>query len=259
MLGHSVTVTNYARGACILATEWHPKGGAQSLQEAVVALYRYQCVSVGWWRGKIKRWNTTFHWANPGFQDDLRVKMNAMGWKNPGDVEGACSGGVASIAVYDAAGGPPISNTVYFDWQDPSSWIPFNSGGWVGVDPTTPLDASGESALVIVGHLPGLSSSGKPMSTRKYFHAIPSRTEPDYAVPDVSAASATALAQAWQLADFRSPTGVAPLSLEVELWYLNHQRTRGRRRTVTQVAAQSFTAGVVAGAASGGGQAAQFQ
>lgn len=212
-----------------------------------MAVYRYQCVSVGMWRGQIKRWNTTFHASNTGLESNIRGIMQQSGWPNPGDVTGACSGGVASVTCYASAGGPPINRVVYFDWQVPSTWIPYTGTAWSAIDPDTPLDASGESAAIVVGKLPGLSASGKPLSTRKYLHAIPSRTAAGYADPDIPSATATAIAALFSATYMRSPSGVAPTSVSVEPYYGNHQRVRGRRRTASQVAAGAFTAGVVAG------------
>ena len=224
-----------------------------------MASWRYQVVSVGWWRGKIKRWNTTFHLSSSTATATLYGKMQAAGWKSNGDIVGDCSGGVASISVYSSAGGAPVSRTIYFDWATPTSWIPYTGTAWAAVDPLTPLDASGESAAVIVGHMAALSTSGKPVTTRKYLHAVPSRTATDYADPDIDAATQAALVALFTPTYMLNPAGVGPTSVTCEPYYLNHQRVRGRRRTVTQVAEQSFSAGVVAGAASGGGSPAQFQ
>lgn len=234
---------------------------ARARRDTIVAVYRYQVVSVGWWRGKIKRWNTTFHLSTSSSTPTLLSKMQAAGWKSSGDVVGDCSGGVASITVYNAAGGAPIAKTVLFDWQTPTEWIPYTGTAWSAVDPLTPLDASGESAAVVVGKLPGLSASGKPMSTRKYLHAVPSRTATDYADPDIDAATQAALASLFTPSYMLSPSGITPSSVSCEPYYLNHQRVRGRRRTVTQVAAQSFSAGVMTGvgASGGGASPAQFQ
>lgn len=226
-----------------------------------MAVYRYQVVSVGMWRGQIKRWNTTIHRGSSGDTGIVHTLMQKSGWKNPGDAAGACSGGVASIAVYASTGGVPISNTVYFDWETPSTWLPYTSEGWAGVDPLTPLDASGESALVVVGNMPGLSVTGKPVTTRKYLHAIPSRTAAAYTDPDVPTSVITAMQGLWTISYLANPAGVNPGSVTIDPWYGNHQRVRGRRRTVTQVAAQSFSAGVVVGseATGSGTTAAQFQ
>lgn len=222
--------------------------------------YRYQVVSVGWWRGKIKRWNTTFHLSLNNQTSQLYNKMQAAGWKSAGDVVGDCSGGVSSIAVYNASGGQPIVSTVYFDWETPTTWIPYTGTAWAAVDPATPLDASGESAAVVVGHMPILSVTGKPVTTRKYLHAVPSRTATDYMDPDIDATTQAALAALFTASYMQNPSGVAPSTVTCEPYYLNHQRVRGRRRTTSQVVAQSFSAGVVAGAASGGGAPApQFQ
>lgn len=226
-----------------------------------MAAYRYQVVSVGWWRGKIKRWNTTFNYAGTSSQTAaLYSKMQAAGYPNPGDVTGDCSGGVASIAVYNPTGGTPISNTVYFDWQTPSEWIPYTGTAWSSITEGTPLDASGESAAVILGLMGALSSSGKPVFTRKYLHAIPSRTAVDYADPDISSTVQAALVALFTSAWMANPAGTQPSQITCDPWYLNHQRVRGRRRTATQVATESFSAGVVVGAGAAASDAgAPFQ
>lgn len=226
-----------------------------------MAVYRYQVVSVGWWRGKIKRWNTTFHTNSASDLSAIHTHMQNTCYPNPGDVTGDCSGGVASISRYAASGGAPLQQVVYFDWQTPSEWIPFVGSVWSSLDPQPAIDASGESALVIIGNMSGLSASGKPVTTRKFIHAVPSRSAVDYADPDVSSAVQTAILSEWPTgAWFANPAGIVPASVEVSPWYLNHQRVRGRRRTTSQVAAQSFSAGVVTGTEAGGGASApQFQ
>lgn len=224
-----------------------------------MAVYRYQVVCVGMWRGKIKRWNTTFHFPATGYEADLRGMMNSAGWPNPGDVTGACSGGVASISCYNAAGGAPIAVTKYFDWDVTSTWIPYTGSAWSGIDPNTPIDASGESAALVVGNMGGLSSTGKPVTTRKYLHAIPSRTAADYTDPDIPSGAASLLKATFPTTWMRNPAGVAPVDVEVEPYYANHQRVRGRRRTTSQVAAQAFSFGVLAGGgATTSGQGEQF-
>lgn len=222
-----------------------------------MAVYRYQVVAVGMWRGKIKRWNTTFHYSATTATPSLYGHMQATGWPNPGDAVGACSGGIASITIYNVTGGAPISQTVYFDWQTPTTWIPFTGVAWNGVDPTTPIDASGESAALVVGHMGALSVTGKPITTRKYLHAVPSRTAAAFSDPDIAPAVATALASQFSSA-MANPAGVAPVTVSVEPFYFNHQRVRGRRRTVAAVAAQSFSAGVATAVGSGAVAAAPF-
>lgn len=212
-----------------------------------MAVYRYQVVSVGMWRGKIKRWNTTFHGGSNTYTGQIYSAMQTIGYKAPGDVAGACSGGIASIAMYAATGGAPLSRTVYFDWQMPAQWIPYDGSVWASIPDGTPVDAAGESALVYVGILPGLSKTGKPMSTRKYFHAVPSRTALSYLDPDVPEAVATAVALRGNDLPMSTPAGITAVTREVLPYYGNHQRVRGRRKTTSQVAAQSFSNGVVVG------------
>lgn len=225
-----------------------------------MAVFRYQIVSVGMWRGKIKRWNTTVHTTDSNGISYLHDIMQACGYPNPGDVVGACSGGLASISCYASTGGAPVKRTVYFDWQTPSTWIPYLGTVWSDTPVGTPLDASGESAVTVEGLMGYLSSTGKPVKTRKFLHAIPSRVAAAYGDPDVSAAASAAIQTQWT-GWMANPAGIQPTAVSVDAYYGNHQRVRGRRRTVTQVAAQSFSAGVVTGAAAstGGASPAQFQ
>ena len=62
-----------------------------------MAVYRYQVTSVGFWRGQVKRWNTTFHRTLSTGTAQLYSAMQASGYKADGDVVGACSGGTAQI------------------------------------------------------------------------------------------------------------------------------------------------------------------
>lgn len=220
-----------------------------------MAAYRYQVVSVGMWRGKIKRWNTTITGTTTSLTPSIYTLMQKSGYKASGDAIGACSGGVASITVYNSTGGAPISQTVYFDWEVPTSWIPYTGEYWASVPEGTPVDASGESALVLVGHMPGLSITGKPVTTRKYLHAIPSRTAASYADPDVDAATIAAFLAGWTPSRMANPAGVSPTTVTVDEWYGNHQRVRGRRRKVSTLQQEAYAAGVTvgAGAAAGGG------
>lgn len=212
-----------------------------------MALYRYQVVAVGMWRGKIKRWNTRFYSANLGLEGSFRDIVSKSSYANPGDAAGACSGGVASVTCYPATGGAPINVATYFDWQTPSTWIPFSSTVWTGTPEDTAIDASGESALVVTGLMANLSSTGKPVYTRRYLHAVPSRTAASFTAPDIDATSLAAIEALWTTGYLRNPAGIEPESVVVEPYYGNHQRVRGRRRTTSQVATQSFSAGVVAG------------
>lgn len=212
-----------------------------------MAPYRYQVVAVGLWRGKIKRWNTTFHLDAANSGNFIYDRMQSVCYPNPGDVVGDCSGGIASISGYYPGGGNPAWVYSYFDWQTPSTWIPYEGSAWSGVPENTPVDASGESALIITGTLPGLSTTGKPKSTRKYIHAIPSRTALDYDDPDIDATSLAALSAVFSVNYMLSPGGTTPTSVQALPYYGNHQRVRGRRRTTSQVAAQAFSLGVLAG------------
>lgn len=224
-----------------------------------MAVFRYQVVCVGFWRGKVKRWNTTFHSTYAYGASNLATMMNKLGYKATGDVVGDCSGGVASVTTYDAAGGPPTAQLILFDWQTPGTWIPYTGEAWAATPADTPVDASGESAALLVGPLPGLSSTGKPVTLRKYLHAVPSRSATDFADPDIDPATATALAAVVTSTYMCSPAGVPSSGNFVEPYYFNHQRVRGRRRTTKQVVSQSFSAGVVLGTTTPGSGGLPFQ
>lgn len=220
-----------------------------------MAVYRYQVVSVGFWRGKVKRWNTTFHMTRSDRTPQLKDRMDKSGYPAPGDTNGDCSGGVAAIYVYDSTGGAPIHSTVYFDWESPSTWKAYDGSYWTEPPTGTTLDASAESAALLVGTMPYLSSTGKPVTVRKYLHAIPSRYASDYGDPDIDSTQQTHLVQNWSTSYMCAPNGIEPTTLHVEPYYYNHQRVRGRRRSRKASRAESFSAGVVtgAGAAAGGG------
>lgn len=212
-----------------------------------MAVYRYQVTSVGYWRGQVKRWNTTFHSLSNGLTNNFKTAMMQTGYKGPGDVVGSCSGGVAEIKMYNAAGGAPISTVVYFDWKAPGTWIPYSGEAWSDVAAGTPVDAAGESAAVIIGNMAGTSVSGKPVTTRKFLHAVPSRESAIVTDPDIAAVTIAKLKAAFPLAYLANPRGQAPASVAVPAYYLSHQRVRGRRRTTRQVATQAFSMGVLAG------------
>lgn len=220
-----------------------------------MAAYRYQVVSVGMWRGQIKRWNTTLHRTTSGSASAIYAVMQKSGYKAAGDVAGACSGGIASITQYASTGGAPMAQTVYFDWKTPSTWIPYTGEYWASVPAGTTVDASGESALVVVGHMPGLSITGKPVTTRKYLHAVPSRSAASYSDPDVDAATITAFLAGWTPTMMQNAAGLGPTSVTVNEWYGNHQRVRGKRRKVSTLTQEAYAAGVTvgAGATAGGG------
>lgn len=211
------------------------------------------------WRGKIKRWNTTFHASGSTYTTMVYNMMQGLCYPNPGDVVGDCSGGIASITVYNSTGGAPIAQTTYFDYEAPSTWIPFTGTAWTGVTAGTPIDASGESAMIVQSLRSGLSASGKPVYIRKYIHAVPSRTAADYTDPDISPTDVTSLQNNVNAAFMLTPSGVGGGAVEVLPYYGNHQRVRGRRRTTNQVAAGAFSAGVAAGAAAGSAGAASPQ
>nr|CRY96085.1 hypothetical protein [uncultured prokaryote] len=197
-----------------------------------------QAVSVGYWRGEPKRWNNTFHYTTsaqtPNYTACLAAAhtiLQALGTPY-------VPGGNSSIALYPVDGGVPLAETTFFNWEAPGSWVQWNGTIW-GTS-TTPTPTSGEAAVVFKVAA-GVSSSGKPVSLRSYWHAF--LAQPDTAsTPQLSSAIITAAVTQYNklqvLNDgaggalvLSKPDGTAVANTATLGGYVEtHQRVRGRRR-----------------------------
>lgn len=200
--------------------------------------YRAVVRHVRYWRGKIHRWSTVYQYVgNPtatlddtDCQEILQLD-DAMCYG-----QSAVDGGTYQCEIYNnASGGVPIANFTRFDWQTPGTWIKYGSGAW---GPASADIASPAETALLVEWPCGLSKSGKPVSLRKWYHAVPTSGEPG-AQADVSAGDLVSLqAKASQLIGplgakglvLGSATGRLAGDPVVKAFYGNHQMPRGRRK-----------------------------
>lgn len=203
-----------------------------------MAGYRVEVVHAGYWRGTVDRWTSNYSYngqASPGIDDAacdlIKGADSNMCWG--GGI--AANGGIAEVHFYASSGGTPVHSKIYFDWEAPATWVAYTQSGWTGTHTDPVLE--GEAALAVSWH-GGLSSSGKPVSFRKWYHAVPQTdshpSNPQVTAPDVASLTSAALLFNAVLASYGLVQGTAAGRLAgsptVQLWYGNHQRVRGRRR-----------------------------
>lgn len=213
-----------------------------------MAGYRVEVVHVGYWRGQVKRWVTNYPYngsASPALDtaacDIMKTRDSQMCWGSAS----ATNGGISEVRIYNAGGGTPIVEKIYFDWTTPAAWIPYTSTGWTTTGRTAEL--VGEGAL-LVEWPGGLSSTGKPVKFKKFYHAIPAPSA-NGAVAQVQAADVTSLTAvatgfvgalgAYGLV-MGSASGRLAGSAVVSPYYAAHQRRRGRRKRTVAVSQSQY-------------------
>jgi len=159
----------------------------------------------------------------------------------------AAQGGTYECQIYNqASGGVPIATHVAFNYADPSTWVApagtvWASGGSLNEPP---------EAALLVEWAAGLSSSGKPVKLRKWYHMVPTSRGTGVNPPDVVAADLTALqVQAQAIVgvlgakglSLGSATGRLAGVASVSPFYGNHQMPRGRRRKPLVTASGKYT------------------
>lgn len=211
--------------------------------------YRAVVRHVRYWRGVIHRWSTVYPFLGTPSSglatSDAQLVLAAddkMCWG-----AAASFGGTYECALYDqATGGVPIVVYTAFDWTTVSTWIKHNGSGW-----TTPVanESTAEPALAVTWAA-GLSSTGKPVKLRKWYHAVPSSSASSPGQPDINAGSVTSLTAAANAITgvlsakglaLGSPTGRFAGSAHVSNFYENHQMPRGRRRKALLTAGGIWT------------------
>lgn len=218
----------------------------------------YRAVSrhVRYWRGQVHKWSTVYPLTgsiSPGDYFSALTHIHEMEQAVCYPAPGGAGGGNWEVALYDqATGGVPIQVITYFDPEIPGDWIPYTGTAWSSL--TTALEGNAEVALQ-VEWLAGLSRTGKPVSFRKWYHAVPQLASGNTA-PDVNSTNRTAIAGTIQanlaplgglgllLGNGRRLAAATPL---VSSFFGNHQMPRGRRRLVRTAArpASSFPPGLL--------------
>ena len=212
--------------------------------------YRAVNRHVRYWRGNIHKWSTVYQFSGSVASADYPTLLgrlldleNAVCYPAPG----GGGGGIWEQALYNqSSGGIPVSVVSRFDPDTPGTWIPYSGSAWSSL--TTALEGNAEVALQ-VEWLAGLSSSGKPVRFRKWYHAVPQLASGNTA-PDVSSTNRTSIAGLIQselsaIGGLGAPLGnssrLAGATPEVLAFYGNHQMPRGRRRKPLVTAGGRYT------------------
>lgn len=200
--------------------------------------YRGVVRHVNYWRGAIHRWSTVYQWngvsGSPPDNAACTLLANADSdfcfGPSPAD------GGVFECEFYNGTtGGVPIASVVLFDYTDVSAWTGYNGSNWNVT--TAPCLTARETSLC-VEWAAGLSSSGKPVKLRKWYHSVPDQGTPQ-AGPDVPSVDHTKLLAAANafpalLSSYglilASASGRLAGEASVLTNYGSHQMPKGRKR-----------------------------
>lgn len=201
--------------------------------------YRMVARHVRYWRGAVHKWSTVWPWTGTiasgsygtaiGYLKTCEQGVNYMKVSNT-------TGGLYEIALYDSAsGGVPVAVSTYFDWTNPASWVPYTAVAWASA--SYAMNPVAEAALQ-VEWAAGLSTSGKPVHFRKWFHSVPDEANVPPAA-DVTSGEITSLTTLFttlsnNMSALGAPMGrggrLAALTPTVRSYFGNHQMPRGRRR-----------------------------
>lgn len=203
--------------------------------------YRAVVDHVGYWRGTVHRWSTSYSFTGSGTApnsaacDTLLAADSAICYAGTN-----VSGGIPEVRFYNTAtGGVPVVAKTYFDYAVPADWIKYTSTGWA--THTNAPESALETALLIEWPA-GLSTTGKPVTFRKWYHAVKvsinqgGDSGQDMLTADLTALTGAAASLTGCLVSTygltignagRLVTGAAVVSP----YYSNHQMPKGRRRT----------------------------
>lgn len=201
--------------------------------------YRGVVRHVRYWRGVVHRWSTSYQMVGSfsgvtgvAFAHALLTADDKMCYGG-----GLASfGGTYECSIYDeVAGGTPLVSYIAFDWTTPASWIAHSGTAWGAT--TGAAETNAEVALDVKWPS-GISRTGKPVSMRKWYHAVPSVTPAGGAqqIPSATVTSLNAGALAVQSAIASGGVVMGTASGRIAgtgvalPFYGNHQMPKGRRR-----------------------------
>lgn len=211
--------------------------------------YRGVVRHVRYWRGNPHKWSTVWPFTGTfasSSYNSVCVQLHAMEQAVNYVESGGGGGGVYEVALYDqASGGVPVQVISYFDPEIPGDWIAYTGSAWTTTGEQ--LVSAAEVALQV--EWPGgLSSSGKPVAFRKWFHSVPANPSTPPA-PDVSTADKGTLASAFEgtldaIGGLGAPMGrggrLAATTPVISSFFGNHQMPRGRRKPPTRISGAAF-------------------
>lgn len=200
--------------------------------------YRAVVRHVRYWRGQVHRWSTVYTFAGTLTGPLTAALAQSFMILDDGMCYGGTTkqGGTYECSLYNTAtGGVPVATYTAFDWTAFASWVAHRGTFWTGTGFVTEPQA--EVAMQVQWPV-GLSTSGKPVTLKKWYHAVP-QTSALAGAQDVPASSVTSLAVG--AANIKAGLSSVGLVLStkggtfagtgaVEPYYKNHQMPRGRRR-----------------------------
>lgn len=215
-----------------------------------MADYRVVTRHVRYWRGQVHKWSCSYAFTGSGSTPDaaacnaFRTAESALLYLTTGDK----SNGIWEVQIYHASGGTPVASVSYFDPDVPSAWIAPTGTAWGSH--TALLEPVAEVAALIIWPA-GLSATGKPVTFRHWYHAVPVVTAGGGASADIASGVQATLVTAAQglgaslsttyglvMGNSRRLAGFTPV---VEPFYSNHQMPRGRRRKPLVTASGRYT------------------
>lgn len=213
-----------------------------------MAQYRMIVKHVAYWRGAIHRWSTSYQFqgtaAAPSVADcETLLNADQAMCYSP---TAAKWGGAYECVAYNAGGGAPLATYVAFDWTTPASWVAYSSTAYATrtVNPDQNLEVA-----CLVEWPAGLSSSGKPVVFRKWFHAVPISSAAVAGNPDLTSgqltlltSTAVTLTNCLAASHLLLSTGARYAGTPVvSPYFANHQMPRGRRRKALVTASGKYT------------------
>nr|CRY97291.1 hypothetical protein [uncultured prokaryote] len=195
------------------------------------------------------KWSTVYQFVGvPSMGIDtaaaelLRAADDEMCWG-----PAAYDGGTYECQIYDhATGGVPVATSTTFDPTVTGDWTGYDGSSWATAAGNFHTDA--EAALSVEWNA-GLSSSGKPVKLRKWYHAVPDQSVVGNAqnvlAADVTKLTTAANALITVLSSYGlsmgSSTGRFAGSATVLPFLGSHQMPRGRRRRALVTAGGRYT------------------
>lgn len=204
---------------------------------------------VGYWRGVVHKWSTVYHFSGVATVDWSASDCNSIRTLDDEMCYGPSvrDGGTYEALIYNSvSGGVPVATDTTFDPDDTGVWPGFAGTRWTGeeIDAVVPREVA-----LLVHWSAGLSSSGKTVQLRKWWHAVPD-TDVEPGLPDISATpaaglltGATALTNCFASHGYTMSSGSGRLAgaATVETYFNNHQMPRGRRRRALVTSSGHYT------------------
>lgn len=216
-----------------------------------MAIYRGVVRHVRYWRGNLHHWSTVYHFS--GTPTSAFTSADATTLLNADRAfcytGAAANGGTYECDIYSqASGGVPITSVRAFDPTVPGAFIA-DVGSNYSSTTSFAYETTAENAL-LVEWAAGISSSGKGVRLRKWFHAVSSAattsgTGSQVSTPNITSLTAAANTMVNVFGSkgmvMASSTGRLAGAATVSPFYSNHQMPRGRKRKTSSSSSGLFS------------------